>query len=199
MRNKMSKVLLTTGALLLVSAMAAWACTNLATLNLDKSAGAAGTSVDITGSSFATESARYAEVSAVEIRWNGVDGAVLATARPDSAGNIATTVRVPSDAAPGYHVLVATQSTTDKEGNVSPAYGTPARAAFSVAGEVPQVTAAPAGPSSVVASSSTSGSLVALTALLAVAGLGLFGAGVGMFVREVRPREVPVPAANKDE
>lgn len=193
MRRRLSTLLLSLGALLLVGAMTAWACTNLATLNLEKAAGSAGDEVGVTGSSFNTSDG----ASAVEIRWDGVEGQVLATAETDSAGNIATTVAIPADAQPGYHVLVATQSVTDDEGEVSTAYGTPARAAFSVGGTVPDAPAVASGPSTVATGAETSGGLVALTALLAIAGLALFGAGVGLFVRELRPREAPARAKSE--
>lgn len=196
MRRRLSTLLLTLGSLLLVGAMAAWACTNLATLNLEKASGSAGESIGVTGSSFATSSSSRT-AGPVEIRWDGVDGAVLASVEPDAAGNIATSATIPADATPGYHVLVATQSVTSSEGEVSTAYGTPARAAFSVGGVVPEAPAVASGPSSAVSSAGTSGGLVALTALLAIGGLALFGAGVGLFVRELRPREAPARAKSE--
>lgn len=193
MRKRLSTLLLSVGALFLVGAMAAWACTNLATLNLEKASGAAGENVGVTGSSFNTSDG----ASAVELRWDGIEGQVLASAQPDSAGNIDASVTVPSDATSGYHVLVATQTVTNDDGEVSTAYGTPARAAFSVGGTVPEAPAVASGPSTVATGAETSGGLVALTALLAIAGLGLFGAGVGLFVRELRPREAPARAKSE--
>lgn len=197
MRRRLSTLLLSLGALFLVGAMTAWACTNLATLNLESSSGAAGDTVGVTGSSFAAPGGRYDEVGPVEIHWDGAEGQVLASAQPDEAGNIATSVTIPSDASSGYHVLVATQEVT-RDGEVSTAYGTPARAAFSVGGAVPEAPAAATGASSAATTSSgTSSGLVALTALLGIAGLALFGAGVGMFVRELRPREAPARAKSE--
>lgn len=191
--RKVSITLTTAVALLLAGAMTAWACTNLATLNLSESNGAAGATVDVTGSSFASSESGGQEVA---IHWDSVDGAELATAEPDATGSISTPVEIPADAEPGYHVLVATQMQEGDEGELSEAYGTPARASFLVGDTVPEQETAPAAASSGAApAAETPTGLIALTILLAVAGIGLFGAGLGLFVREVRQRgAVPAPA-----
>ncbi len=67
----------------------AFACTNLATLNLSSTAGNAGDVVTVTGSSFAVGRGD-APTLPVQLRWNGVDGVVLAEAFPDRAGNMWT-------------------------------------------------------------------------------------------------------------
>ncbi|HEX2026361.1 MAG TPA: hypothetical protein VHF25_00005 [Nitriliruptorales bacterium] len=176
--------------------MTAWACTNLATLNLSEASGPAGQDVDVTGSSFRTAERGGQEVA---LHWNAVDGPVLATATPDATGNIATSITIPADATPGYYVIVATQNELDDEtGEVSPAYGTPARASFLVGDVSPADIPQPASAgNAVVAAEGTSGGLLALTALLALAGIGLFAAGLGLFVREVRRRGVPAPVEKK--
>lgn len=58
----------------------------------------------------------YNDVHPVMIRWNTVDGPVLATVTPDTFGpifnhfrSIAGTLRIPPDAPPGPHLVVATQ------------------------------------------------------------------------------------------
>ena len=58
----------------------------------------------------------YNDTHPVRIRWNTVDGPVLATVTPDTFGpihnhfrSIAGTLRIPPDAQPGPHLLVATQ------------------------------------------------------------------------------------------
>lgn len=58
----------------------------------------------------------YNDVHPVMIRWNTVDGPVLATVTPDTFGpihnhfrSIAGTLRIPPDAQPGPHLVVATQ------------------------------------------------------------------------------------------
>lgn len=192
--RKVGITLTTAVALLLAGAMTAFACTNLATLNLSESNGAAGATIDVTGSSFANPEGGGQEVA---IHWDSVEGAELATAEPDASGAISTTVEVPADAEPGYHVLVATQMQEGDDGELSEAYGTPARASFLV-GETPsdQETApAAASTGGAAPAAETPTGLIALTILLAAAGIGLFGAGLGLFVREVRQRgAVPAPA-----
>lgn len=196
-KRRVSTVLFAAVALLLMSAMTAFACTNLATLNLSESAGAPGSTLDVTGSSFRTGEG----VQPVEIRWNGVDGEVLAEVEPDSTGAISTSVTTPDDAQPGYHVLVATQMQENDEGELSPAYGTPARASFLIgAVQEPAEISEPAGvPAGASADAGAPTGLIALTALLALAGIGLFGAGLGLFVRETRRRGAEQPAPVRGE
>lgn len=169
-------------ALMLGGALA-YACTNLATLNLEATTGAAGDQVAITGSSFSSE-------QPVTLHWNSMEGAQLATVTPDEAGNISTSVTIP-EAQPGYYVLVATQ--VDEEG--TPAYGTPARATFQVLGPDGAATQqqVPANDVSAFAEQSQgiSSGMMALTALLGLAGIGLFGAGLAGFVRQTGEAETP--------
>lgn len=172
-------------AITLAGAMVAWACTNLSTLNLSQSQGQAGANIDLTGSSFATSESGG---KAVEIHFDGENGALLAKAKPDKAGSIGVDVKIPASAQPGYHVIVATQSTQQ-----GPAFGTPARASFLVGGAAPQSQAPPAGTSAAVADEGTSTGVIALTVALGVLGLVLFGAGLSLFVRELRRRSVLSP------
>ena len=58
----------------------------------------------------------YNDVNPVVIRWDGLDGPVLATVTPDTFGvvhnhfrSIAGTLRIPPDAGPGTHLLLAMQ------------------------------------------------------------------------------------------
>ncbi len=177
--------------MLMLSAMTAWACTNLATLNLGEGSGPPGTSVDVTGSSFRAPAQGGQNVI---IRWDAIDGPALARTPADATGSIAATVTIPANAQPGYHVLIATQDEVDSEtGETSVAYGTPARASFLVGGTLPEGASAPAGASTPVAADTTSTGLVLLAIVLGIAGIGLFGAGLGFLVREVRQREA-VPA-----
>lgn len=195
MKRRVSTVLFTATALLMLSAMAAWACTNLATLNLSESSGAAGIEVDVTGSSFSTAD----NAQPVEIRWGGMDGEVLAEATPDSTGAIETTVTIP-EADPGYHVLVASQMSESEDGELAPAYGTPARSSFLIgAVNEPAQINEPAGvPAAATPDAGVPTGLVALTALLALAGIALFGAGLGLFVRESRRRTAqPAPVRSE--
>ncbi|MDQ6616878.1 MAG: hypothetical protein M3083_19555 [Actinomycetota bacterium] len=172
------------GAGLLFAASAAWACTNLATLNLSNAAGTSGQSLTVTGSSFHVASS--GAQTPVLVHWNGATGPVLATVTPDATGNISATVTIP-DAQPGYYVLVATQQDKGQD-----AYGTPARAAFQILAPGQHPAVAPnAVQGGTVAPSTSSSGVLALTVGLGVLGLALFGAGVGAFARQARRREVP--------
>lgn len=197
MTRRVSAVLFAACAMLLLSAMAAYACTNLATLNLSEGAGAAGADIDVTGSAFAAGE----DAPVVEIRWDGSDGSVLATAQPDSNGAIATSVTIPEDAESGYHVLVATQVQEGDDGEASPAFGTPARASFVVgtADQPAEISEQPAVPAGAAPEASASTGLIALGVLLALGGIALFGAGLGLFVRQNRRRAAEQPAPVRSE
>lgn len=74
----------------------------------------------------------YNDVNPVVIRWKALDGPVLATVAPDTFGvvhnhfrSIAGTLRIPPDAQPGTHVLLATQDFAPP-GKIT--WGVPARA-----------------------------------------------------------------------
>jgi hypothetical protein len=169
---------------------AAFACTNLATLNLSSSAGKAGDVVTVTGSSFAVGRGD-APTLPVQLRWNGVDGMVLAEAVPDRAGNISATFTVP-EGQPGYYVLVATQ----KDARGVDTYGTPARASYQILGPNGQsVVAQPtASAAAALPSESSSTGIIALTVALGVLGLGLFTTGFIAFVRQTRATAAPAAA-----
>src|ERR671921_759573 len=92
----------------IVAGAAAFACTNLATLNLSSAAGKPGDSVTVTGSSFRVDSANVSASDPVVLRWNGTEGTELARVTPDKAGNISATFAIP-EGQPGYYVIVATQ------------------------------------------------------------------------------------------
>ncbi len=67
-----------------------------------------GQAITVTGTSFTGAAGN----SPVNIRLNTRSGRVLATPTPDSAGRINATFPVPNDLAPGWYLLVATQTTT---------------------------------------------------------------------------------------
>ena len=172
-----------------IAASAAFACTNLATLNLSSASGNVGDTVTVTGSSFKAPAADAAPIP-VLLNWNGADGPILAEATPDSAGNISATFSVP-EGEPGYNVVVASQN--DAEGEA--AFGTPARASFQILGPNSEAAVQPAESQAAAVSEPSSSGLIALTIGLGVLGLALFGAGFTAFVRQARHREVP--AASK--
>ncbi len=170
-----------------VAAAAAFACTNLATLNLSSSTGKVGDSVTVTGSSFRVATGT-ATTNPVVLRWNGADGQELGTVVPDRAGNISATFTVPQGE-PGYYVVVATQRNAQGVDD----YGTPARASYQILGATGPA-AAPAASGATAGTSDTSSGMIALTVGLGVLGLALFGAGFAALVRQGRRRDVPVTA-----
>ncbi|MFN2505872.1 MAG: hypothetical protein ABR540_16875 [Acidimicrobiales bacterium] len=169
-------------ATIVIAASAAFACTNLATLNLSSSSGGPGDAVTVTGSSFRVNAKDVAASDPVVLHWNGVDGATLAEVRPDKAGNLSATFTVP-EGQPGYYVIVATQ----KDAKGVDAYGTPARASYQILGPNGQSVVQPVGSSTgTVGTESSSSGIIALTAGLGALGLALFGAGFIAFVRQAR-------------
>ncbi len=169
----------------LAFASAAFACTNLAELNLGPTSGPAGTQVTVTGSAFSHVPAN----TPVALHWGGVNGPVLATITPDAAGAIGpVTVTIPADAAPGAYVIVASQ--IEVATGLTP-WGTPARAGFNVQGQAPAAAPASATPVGVVASSGASGTLIALSVALGLGGLVLFTVGTATFLGTSRRRAVP--------
>jgi hypothetical protein len=190
LRRKVTTAVGAAAAASVIAGAAAFACTNLATLNLSSTAGKAGDSVTVTGSSFRTARGTT-PADPVVLRWNGVEGTELARVMPDKAGNISATFAIP-EGQPGYYVIVATQ----KNAQGVDAYGTPARASFQILGANGQsvVTPAVSSAGSTVASSPSSSGIIALTVGLGALGLALFGAGFVAFVRQARRRDVPVTA-----
>ena len=191
-RRKVTTAFAAAAAASVIAGAAAFACTNLATLNLSSTAGKAGDSLTVTGSSFRVARAGQAAPGDVVLHWNGVEGNELARVVPDKAGNISASFSVP-EGQPGYYVIVATQ----RNAAGVDAYGTPARASFQILGANGQsvVTPAVSSAGSTVASSPSSTGIIALTVGLGALGLALFGAGFVAFVRQARRRDVPATAS----
>lgn len=173
---------------MVLAASTAFACTNLAELNLSSSSGPAGTQVTVTGSAFA----KAPKNTPVDLHWNGVNGPVLATVTPDAAGAIGPmNITIPSDVTPGYYVVVATQ--TEVATGLNP-WGMPTRAGFQVLGPGASAASAPVSASTGASSSSgVSGGFVALTVALGIGGLVLFGFGAATFLSTWR-RQAPTPS-----
>ncbi|MGH9150556.1 MAG: hypothetical protein ACRD0F_09495, partial [Acidimicrobiales bacterium] len=141
----------------ILSAVAAFACTNLATLNLSSATGKVNDSIILTGSSFRVVATNVASSDPVVLTWNGTTE--LARVQPDKGGNISATFNVP-EGAPGYYVIVASQ----KNPQGVDAYGTPARASFQILGANGPLTAPGAGATPAALASEGSGSgIIALT------------------------------------
>ncbi len=182
LRKKVAVVFGAAATATVIAGAAAFACTNLATLNLSSSAGKPGDTVTVTGSSFNVNSRDVAASFPVILHWNGVDGATLAQVQPDKAGNISATFTVP-DGQPGYYVLVATQ----RNAQGADVYGTPARASYQILGPNGQSVVQPVGtPAGTVGTETSSSGIIALTVGLGALGLALFGAGFIAFVRQAR-------------
>lgn len=187
MSTRMKTILITAAVAMTMAVGTAFACTNLATLNLSSATGQAGDTITVTGSSFAVAS--EGESQPVVLNWNGADGTELASTTPDDAGNISATFEVP-DGQPGYYVILASQ--VDEEGE--PTYGTPARASFQILGPAGESAAQPAAPSPAVTAEPGTTGIIALTAILGVLGLALFAAGFTAFVKQMRGAEEPATA-----
>jgi hypothetical protein len=170
-------------------AAAAWACTNLSTLNLSNATGAPGSQVTVTGSSF-TPSAAGQVAPPVVLHFNSLTGPALATTHPNAAGDITATFTVPQ-AQPGDYVIVATQTTAKG----TPEFGTPARASLVIPGPSSAGASQPATASlSSSAPTSSSGGILGWAIGLGAGGLALFGAGIGAVAAQARRRKVPVTA-----
>ncbi len=106
----------------------AWA-PHVAQLNISPATVAPGDTVTVTGTR------GYGSEKSVDIRLDAIDGPVLATFQTDSQGFAAFgpgEVVIPTDTAPGAHVLVATQILNEEDD--SHIRGVPARAALEVVG-----------------------------------------------------------------
>lgn len=130
------------GAIGLLAASAAFACSALASLSVTPPSGPAGTSVVVDGQGFRP-------ALPVAVRWAGASGAALASPVPDDSGRFSVNVVIPADSPAGSVVISASQKyTTDSGGE---AFLTQA-ALFTVKGGAtaepePQPTPAPRQPS----------------------------------------------------
>ena len=122
----------------LLIASFAYACTSLATLQVNPGSAASGTTVTGTGQRFAPHGADAPSTEPVVLHFNSRTGPVLWSGRPDAGGAIAFSFTVP-DAEAGQYTLIATQNDPNRAGFA--ASGTPARVSFTVA--APPVAAEP--------------------------------------------------------
>jgi hypothetical protein len=109
----------------------AYACTSIATVSTDKAAALAATTVTVNGKGFTPHNAGDTTTDTAKVRFDDIDGAVIATANPSAAadgGKFSVQIQVPAGMAAGDHVLLVTQNGSDGR----PAYGTPARQVFTV-------------------------------------------------------------------
>ncbi len=167
---------LTTAAAGVLMAAAAWACVSGPVVTLSTISAKAGQEVGITGTGF------QAGNQAV-VRWNALDGPVLATvAPPIASGALDAKFTVPEGTKAGSYVVIVTQNRPDGSLSLSPI-----RAVMSVTGEAgtAPVLGAPASSADNTARAaalarsddSVSTGTLALVAL-GVGGVGMFLAGM---------------------
>ena len=133
--NTVQKRLLTFGgmtvlAVPLTTAAIAYACTSIATVATSSASAVAGTTVTVSGKGFTPHDAGDTTSDPAKVRFDDIDGTVIASANPSSAadgGKFSVQISVPALAA-GDHILVVTQNGSDGR----PAYGTPARSVLTV-------------------------------------------------------------------
>ena len=189
------------GALAVASgllAAAAFACTNLATINLSSDSGHPGDTIILTGTSFPVPRVSSGNApTPVEVHWKSADGPLLATVTPDRTGTIALTFTIPQ-AAPGPVIIIATQRRAVVNPNQPEAppiltdeYGTPARATLRVLAPGERATTILSQADFVPATSDggSTGLMVMLVLCGAVA-LSLFGGAIIAFLHQVRLRRL---------
>ena len=164
---------------------AAWACLPVASLTTNQAMAQPGSQLTVTGAEFGS--------NPVDIHFNALTGPVLATLTPDDNGNFSGAVTIPSDAAPGSAVLVATEAAATPTGSKGSSPGVPARALIEVVGPggaplAPAGPATAARPVSPLTTSSVGAGALALVALGVLGVALLVGAGFAMVgTRRARP------------
>ena len=159
-------------------AATAWACVSGPAINLSTVTAKPGQEVTIQGTSFR-------KADPVTVRWNSLDGPLLATLDKPSGGQVTGTFTVPTDAKAGNYVVIISQ--TGSDGKLSQL---PVRALLQVTaenGSLPVLGSSFATDqterpvSLVTEDNSISGATLALIAL-GVAGVGMFVAGMAALI-----------------
>ena len=155
----------------LIATATAWACVSGPAVNLSTVNAKPGQEIQLTGTNFQ-------KPDPVTVRWNALDGPIVATLPAPSSGNIGGAFTVPTDAKPGNVVLIVTQSSADGKLTQMPVRAlltvTPANGANPVLGGA----VAPAQADRPVGLVTNDDSISGASLLL----IGLGVAGVGMFV-----------------
>lgn len=180
-------------AVLGIAASAAWACVSGPVINLSTVTAMPGEEVTITGTGF-----RQA-ADPVQVRWNALDGPIVAElAKPDNQ-RIEATFAVPAGTAPGNYVVIVSQT---KDGKTSLS---PIRAVLNVVGPSGQAPVLGADttsdasdriPALVHSDNDVSNGTLALVAL-GVAGIGMFAAGIAALASSRRGGITAEPARVK--
>ncbi len=181
------------GAVAALFSATAWACIAGPTLDVIPRQANAGSEVTLKGVSY--------NRNPVVVRFNALDGPILATIQPtggtgtSSNWNLEGTVTLPADAKPGNYVLIATQPSVD--GKLTQI---PTRGLVSVSGTTAPVVGAPLTapqgerPVGLAEGDPVSRGTMVLIGL-GVAGVGLFLAGMAALVASRRPEGAPARAA----
>ena len=178
------------GAVLLAGA-AAWACVSGPAINLSTVNAKPGQDVTVTGTNFSKN-------DPVTVRWNALDGPVLATFAPPQSGSVSGVITVPADAKAGNYVLILTQSSPDGKLSQQPIRAlltvTPDGAANPVVGASVAQRDTGRAAGLVTTDNSISGTTLALIGL-GVAGVGMFVAGMAALFAGRRGRVPEVARA----
>jgi hypothetical protein len=199
-------VLVAIGAFIVGVGASAFACANLATLNLSIGAARPGTTITFTGAGFAVPRASTGLTpTPVVVHWEREEGTIIAEVTPDRYGTISAQFTVP-ETRPGTYIIVATQKTPRRTPGApedqAPAYfaepGTPARASFEVL--APGAVASERTPVAVSGDGSNpTGQLdatvwIVLTAAFGAVAMSLFGGGLIAFIHQSRKSREPATA-----
>lgn len=179
-------------AMLVVAGSTAWACVSGPIVNLSTVQAKPGEQVTVTGTGFR-------QADPVQVRWNALDGPMVAElAKPDNQ-TINATFAVPPGTVPGSYVVIVTQA---KEGKTTLS---PVRAVLNVVGPSGQTPVLGADtnsdtadriPAMVRSDTDVSNGTLALVAL-GVAGIGMFAAGVAALATSRRGGATAAPAPVK--
>jgi hypothetical protein len=181
-------------AVAVATASAAWACVSGPVVNLSTVQAKPGEQVTLTGTGFR-------QAHPVQVRFNALDGPILAELPQPTNQGISATFTVPPNTAPGNYVIVVSQ-VRDGKTTLSPI-----RAVMTVVGPSGQTPVLGAAtnvdpdavdrlPGLVQSEDSVSNGTLALVAL-GVAGLGMFAAGVAALATSRRGGATAEPARVK--
>lgn len=179
-------------AVLGIAASAAWACVSGPVVNLSTVTAKPGEEVTLTGTGFR-------QADPVQVRWNALDGPIVAEQAKPEAQRIEATFAVPPGTTPGSYVVIVSQ-TRDGKTSLSPI-----RAVLNVVGPSGQTPVLGADttsdasdriPALVQSDNNVSNGTLALVAL-GVAGIGMFAAGIAALASSRRGGVTAEPARVK--
>lgn len=179
-------------AVLGIAASAAWACVSGPVVNLSTVTAKPGEEVTVTGTGFR-------QADPVQVRWNALDGPIVAEMAKPESQTINATFTVPAGTTPGNYVVIVSQT---KNGQTSLS---PIRAVLNVVGPSGQAPVLGADttsdasdriPSLVRSDNDVSNGTLALVAL-GVAGIGMFAAGIAALASSRRGGITAEPARVK--